>query len=391
MANEQATNDRFAEMLIKVPLTDVRVPEEDIEAVAATYRSGWLTMGPETERFEQAFAQYTGASEAVAVTNGTAALHLVCAAAGLGPGDEVIVPSLTFVATVNAVAYTGARPVFADISALDAPWLSMDACKAAIGERTAAVFAMAYGGHAGEIEDLKALADHRGLLLLEDTAHAAGSRLGRRHLGRFGNAGAFSLFSNKNLAVGEGGVVITDDHELAARMRLLRSHGMTTLTWERHRAQASSYDVVALGYNYRIDEPRAALARTRLTRLDEENDRRRRLDTRYRGLLAGIEGIAPTAAPSPRLKSSHHLFTIVLDEQLDRDGFRASLAHAGVQTSVHYPPAHALSMYRDGCVELPLTDAYSARTVTLPMFAHMTHEQQDLVVEATTQAVLSSS
>jgi dTDP-4-amino-4,6-dideoxygalactose transaminase len=376
-------------MLIRVPLADVRVPEEDIEVASATYRSGWLSMGPETERFEHEFAQYTGASEAVAVTNGTAAIHLICAAGGLGPGDEVIVPSLTFVATVNAVAYTGARPVFADISALDSPWLSVGACEAVTGERTAAVLAMPYGGHAGEIEGLRALADRRGLLLLEDAAHAAGSRLDGRHLGRFGTAGAFSLFSNKNLAVGEGGIAITDDHELASQMRLLRSHGMTTLTWERHLGQAASYDVIALGYNYRIDEPRAALARTRLSRLDDENDCRRRLDTRYRDLLADINGVTPTAPPSPRLTSSHHLFTIVLDERLDRDAFRTSLAKAGIQTSVHYPPAHALSIYREGSAELPLTNSYAAHTVTLPMFPHMTVEQQDLVVEATNEAALS--
>jgi dTDP-4-amino-4,6-dideoxygalactose transaminase len=152
--------------------------------------------------------------------------------------------------------------VFADIADLDAPWLSVQTCEQAIGERTAAIMTMAYGGADGQIEALKALADRHGLLLLEDVAHAAGSRLDGRHLGTFGKAGAFSMFSNKNLAVGEGGMVITDDAELAARMRLLRSHGMTTLTWDRHRGHASGYDVVALGYNYRIDEPRAALARS---------------------------------------------------------------------------------------------------------------------------------
>lgn len=373
----------------KVPLADVQVPDADIEVVAETYRSGWLSMGPETERLESAFAEYTGSAAAVAVTNGTAALHLICAAAGLGPGDEVVVPSLTFVATANAVAYTGARPVFADIRGLEAPWLSAESCEALIGQRTKAIMAMTYGGHHGEIEQLRELADSRGLLLLEDAAHAAGSRLDGRHLGRFGIAGAFSLFSNKNLAVGEGGIVISDDEQFAARMRLLRSHGMTTLTWDRHRGHASSYDVVALGYNYRIDEPRAALARVRLERLDSENDRRRQLDARYRELLGGIGQISLTSAPGPRLRSSHHLFTIVLDGGLDRDAFRAELAQRGVQTSVHYPPAHRFSIYREGAPDLPITDAYAARAVTLPMFAHMTLDQQELVVEAVTEATLA--
>jgi dTDP-4-amino-4,6-dideoxygalactose transaminase len=375
----------------KVPLAEVRVSEEDISVVADVYRSGWLSMGPETERFEQAFAEYAGSAHAVAAANGTAALHLAFAAAGLGPGDEVVVPSMTFVATVNAIAYTGATPVFADICRLDAPWLSADAAEAAVGERTAAVVAMHYGGHAGEIEQLEALARRRGLLLLEDAAHAVGSRLAGRHLGTIGRAGAFSFFSNKNLAVGEGGAVLTDDQDLAARMRLLRSHGMTTLTWDRHRGHASSYDVVALGYNYRLDEPRAALARARLARLDDENRRRRDLDARYRELLAGIDGITPTAPPSTQLESSHHLFTIVLDEELDRDQFRSALTERGIQSSLHYPPVHGFSIYRDDDLELPRTESYAARTVTLPMYADMTPDQQDLVVEAVAGGVSALS
>jgi dTDP-4-amino-4,6-dideoxygalactose transaminase len=348
-------------------------------------------MGPETERLEAEFSDYAGSSAAIAVTNGTAALHLICAAAGLGPGDEVVVPSLTFVATANAVAYTGARPVFAEIVGLDAPWMSADSCQTLIGPRTKAIFAMDYGGHHGEIERLRELADSRGLLLFEDAAHAAGSRLDGRHLGTFGKAGAFSLFSNKNLAIGEGGIVVSDDEQFAAQVRLLRSHGMTTLTWDRHRGHASAYDVVALGYNYRLDEPRAALARTRLQRLDAENGRRRELDLRYRELLAGVDGIALTAAAEPRFESSQHLFTIVLDEQLDRDGFRAALAQRGIQTSVHYPPVHRFAIYRDGAPSLPITDAYATRSVTLPMFAHMTLEQQDLVVEAVTEELFARS
>src|SRR3954471_4461798 len=269
-------------MTWRVPLADVVIADEDLEAVLDTYRSGWLSMGPRTEELEAAFASYTGARHALAVANGTAALHLVTLAAGLGPGDEVVVPSLTFVATVNAIAYTGATPVFADIASLTEPWLSAAAVERAITPRTRAVMTMSYGGYAGETAALRALCDERGLTLLEDAAHGAGSRLHGRHLGTFGAAGAFSLFSNKNLAIGEGGLVTTDDDDLAAQLRLLRSHGMTTLTWDRHRGHASTYDVVALGFNYRIDEPRAALAVPRLARLDDDNAARGRLDARYR-------------------------------------------------------------------------------------------------------------
>ena len=319
-----------------VPLADVVVPEEDIAVVADVYRSGWLSMGPQTAALEREFAAYVGARHALAVANGTAGLHLICAAAGLGPGDEVVVPSMTFVATVNAIAYTGATPVFADVVSVTEPWLDPRAVDAALTERTRAVMTMAYGGHPGRTVALAALARERGLMLLEDAAHAAGSRVGGRHLGTFGRAGAFSFFSNKNLAVGEGGMVVTDDDEAAAQMRLLRSHGMTTLTWDRHRGHASGYDVVELGFNYRIDEPRAALARRRLARLDADNARRAQLDARYRDLLAGIDGLAPALRPTADARLAHHLFTVVLD-----DGIGARAVSRGARRPRH-PDERAL-------------------------------------------------
>jgi dTDP-4-amino-4,6-dideoxygalactose transaminase len=369
-----------------VPLADVVVPEEDIAAVAEVYRSGWLSMGPETEALEREFAAYTGAGHALAATNGTAALHLICVAAGLGPGDEVVVPSMTFVATVNAIAYAGASPVFADVASLTEPWLDPASVESVLTERTKAVMTMAYGGHPGRGEALAQLARERGLVLLEDAAHAIGTRAGGRHLGTLGLAGAYSFFSNKNLAVGEGGMVVTDDDAVAARMRLLRSHGMTTLTWDRHRGHASAYDVVELGFNYRIDEPRAALARRRLARLDDDNARRAELDARYRELLAGVDGLVAALPPVEGARLAHHLFTIVLDEDVDRARFRETLAVRGVQTSVHYPPAHRFSIYATDA-ELPVTDAYGERAVTLPMFASMTIEQQDEVVEGVRAAL----
>jgi len=375
-----------------VPLADVRVPEEDIAAVADVYRSGWLSMGPRTEELEARLAEYTGARHALAVANCTAGLHLMNLAAGLGPGDEVIVPSLTFVATVNAVAYTGATPVFADIAGLDAPWLSAEAAEAAVTERTKAIVSMTYAGHPGETAELLALAERRGLILLEDVAHGAGTRVGGRHVGTFGAAGAFSFFSNKNLAVGEGGAVVCDDDEIAAHMRLLRSHGMTTLSWDRHKGHATGYDVVGLGFNYRIDEPRAALATRRLARLDGENERRARLVEAYERELAPIDGVTLVprldAQADAGVQLAHHLAAIVLDDGLDRDGFRASLHAAGVQTSLHYPPVHGFSAYAsDEPRELPLTEAFSARAVTIPLFAHMTAEQLATVVGAIRAAV----
>jgi dTDP-4-amino-4,6-dideoxygalactose transaminase len=368
-----------------VPLADVVVTDEDIGVVSDVYRSGWLSMGPRTEELEGRLAGYVGARHAVAVSSGTAALHLMCLAAGFGPGDEVIVPSMTFVATANAVAYTGARPVFADVISLTEPWLSVAAVRALITDRTRGVIAMSYGGHPGQIAELAELCAERGLILLEDAAHGLGSRLGDRHVGTFGAAGAFSFFSNKNLAVGEGGAIVTDDDDLDRRLRLLRSHGMTTLTWDRHRGHASGYDVVALGFNYRIDEPRAALAAARLERLDPENLERARLDAAYRERLEPL-ALACALSAAPPVSSAYHLFCVVLDEGSDRDAFRERLAQARIQTSVHYPPVHRFSIYGEQ-PSLPITEAYAERTVTLPLFAHMTPVQQDQVIEAVTAAI----
>lgn len=370
----------------RVPLVDVIVTDDDIAAVVDTYRGGWLTMGARTEALEKEFAAFTGSRYAFAVTNGTASLHLACLAAGVGPGDEVIVPSLTFVATANAIVYTGATPVFADVVSLTEPWLSASAAEAAIGPKTAAIMTVAYGGHAGDTVPLQGLAERHGLLLLEDAAHAAGSRVNGRHLGTFGKVGAFSFFSNKNFAIGEGGMVVTDDHDVAARLKLLRSHGMTTLTWDRHRGHASSYDVVELGYNYRIDEPRAALALSRLARLERENEQRRAVVTRYREAFATAQSFVVALPPAADAVSAEHLFTIVLDSGVERDTFRATLAEQGIQTSVHYPPVHTFSIYGGGAAELPVTSSYGARTVTLPLYAHMADEQVDAVIEAVLRA-----
>jgi dTDP-4-amino-4,6-dideoxygalactose transaminase len=370
----------------KVPLSDLTITDGDLAVLTDVYRSGWLSMGPRTEELEHALAQYTGAQHAVAAANGTAALHLMCLAAGLAAGDEVIVPSLTFVATANSVAYTGARPVFADIASASEPWLSVSSVEAALTPASKAVLAVSYGGCAGQLEPLTALCAERGLTLLEDAAHSLGSRQHGRQLGRFGVAGAFSFFSNKNLAVGEGGALVTDDDELAQRARLLRSHGMTAISWDRIQGHASGYDVVELGFNYRIDEPRAALAAARLERLDAENARRGELDRRYRQALAELDLQCPLE-PAPDTDPNHHLFCVLLNPDADREAFRAALAADGVQTSLHYPPIHHFSIYRQGGLRLPHTEDYASRAVTLPMYAELTHSQQDLVVDAVRAAL----
>jgi dTDP-4-amino-4,6-dideoxygalactose transaminase len=373
----------------KVPLADVTVTDDDMEVVVEAYRSGWLSMGPRTQQFEEAFADYVGVRRAVAVANGTAALHLMYAACGLGPGDEVIVPSLTFVATVNAVRYVGATPVFADIAGDLEPWLDPDAVERAIGPRTRAIVHMPYGGHPGSLREVAEVAERHGLMLLQDAAHAIGSRIDGRQVGSIGRAAAFSFFSNKNLAIGEGGMVGTDDDEVADRLRLLRSHGMTALSWDRQRGHASGYDVVALGYNYRLDDPRAALGRHRLARLDAENARRAEHDAAYRASLAQAELLRCALPPQPGVAPAHHLFTVVLDDDVDREDVRRRLSEDGVQTSVHYPPVHGFSTFAgDGDPDaLPFTERYADRVVTLPMFAGMTDTQREIVVGSLLAAV----
>jgi dTDP-4-amino-4,6-dideoxygalactose transaminase len=370
----------------RVPLADVVVSEDDIAAVADVFRSGWLSQGPRARDFEEAVEVYTGAPHAVAVANCTAALHLIALAAGLGPGDEVIVPSLTFVATPNSIAYTGATPVFADVVSPTEPWLDPDSVAGCVTSRTRAILCMQYGGHPGESLALRELASAHGLLLLEDSAHALGTRIGREHAGTLGFAGAYSFFSNKNLAIGEGGMVVCGDDETAASVRLLRSHGMTSLSWQRHQGHAASYDVVALGHNFRIDEARSALGLSRLGRLDDDNRRRAALDAHYRELLAGSPGLTPALVPPSGATLAHHLFTVVLDAGLDREAVREQLSAAGIQTSVHYPPAHRFSIYAAASADLPVTDEAARRALTLPLFAHMTGEQVEFVAETLREA-----
>jgi dTDP-4-amino-4,6-dideoxygalactose transaminase len=371
----------------QVPLSAVRLTDADIEAANEVYRSGWLTMGPRTQELESAFAEYTGSGHCLAVSSCTAGLHLALSGIGLAPGDEAIVPSITFVASANAIAYTGARPVFTEIAAVDRPWLSAEAAERAITPNTKAIVAVSYGGHPGEIEELRQLAADRGLDLIEDAAHGSGSWLGDRHLGTFGRAGAISFSAGKNLGVGEGGVLLTEDEELAERARLMRWHGVTRSIWERHRASTESYDVAGLGFNYRIDDARAALARSRLRRLDADNQRRAALASVYRDELGDLGGLALLAAPPESARVSNSMFAVVVDEGVDRDAFRDSLAQAGIQTSVHFSPVHRFELYSDSGAELPVSDAFAARAVSLPMFAEMEEGQQAQVIEAVRAAL----
>jgi dTDP-4-amino-4,6-dideoxygalactose transaminase len=376
-----------------VPLTDVEVTEDDIAAVLDCLRSGWLTMGPRTADFEQAFAAYVGTRHAVAVSSGTAALHLAAIAAGLGPGDEMIVPGMTFVASANAARFVGAEPVFCEIVGPEDLNLDPADVESRITPRTRAVMAVHFCGYPADVLALRELCDARGLVLIEDCAQAIGATVNGAGaaVGTIGAMGCFSLFSKKQLCVGEGGVVTTDDDELAARVRSLRSHGMTSVTWDRHRGHADSYDVVDVGFNYRIDEPRAALARARLGRLDEDLAHRRRSVRVYRERLAAIDGIEVPWSEELVASSTHYAFPVLLGDRGARDAFRSRLSEQGVQTT-WYPALHRFSEYarRDATLVLPRVEDGADRHCALPLSSSLTGEEIDVVIAAVETALAGS-
>lgn len=370
----------------RVPLADIDFGEAEEEAVREVIRSRWLSMGEVTKGFEQDLAAFIGAKHTVAVTNATAALHLACLAAGIGPGDEVIVPSLTFVATANAVRYTGAMPVFADIESLD--WLNISpaSIESRVTEKTRAILVVHYAGFSCDMPAIMEIARRYNLVVLEDSAHAIGSILDDRALGTWGAIGCFSFFSNKNMTTGEGGMLATNDDALADRLRILRSHGMTSLSWDRHKGHAWSYDVVDLGYNYRIDEMRAALGRVQLGKLPFNNQRRQQLTALYRELLTELVPQVQMPFAEGRGTSCYHILPILLPPGMDRIRFMEGLKSHGVQTSIHYPPVHQFQIYQDDWQRrgrlLPLTEQAAAREVTLPLYPTMRDEQANWVVQA---------
>jgi dTDP-4-amino-4,6-dideoxygalactose transaminase len=371
-------------------LADVSLDPEEIAAVRAVLESGWLSMGPKTQEFEAEFAGFLGVKHAFAVANGTAALHLACEAVGLKAGDEALCPALTFVASANSILYTGAKPVFVDVNGPHDLNLAAADAAGKITERTRAIMVVHYAGYPCEMEAILELAQRNGLAVIEDCAHAPGavyhSRQGLKKLGTLGSIGCFSFFSNKNLTTGEGGMLVTNDDELARKIGIARSHGMTSLTWDRHKGHSFSYDVVARGYNYRLDEMRAALGIAQLRRLPAGNERRRQLTRRYQEKLGDLPEIELPFLEGPQ-GSSHHIFPILIKNGALRPALMSHLARQGIQSSVHYPPVHQFTYYRrlwpaDFDHRLALTEDVAGREVTLPLFPSMTAAQLELVVQS---------
>ena len=369
----------------KIPLSDLDFDEREYNAVLDVLKSGWLTMGAVTQQFEQEFVAYTGAKHAVAVANATAALHLSCAVAGLGSGDEVVVPSLSFVATANAVRYVGATPVFADIRSDSVLNISVSAIKENITAQTRAIIVMHYGGYSCDMPAIMELAERYDLIVIEDAAHALGSSLNGKMLGTWGQTGCFSFFSNKNMTTGEGGMIVTDDDEIAARLRTLRSHGMSSLTWDRHKGHSWSYDVDGLGYNYRLDEIRAALGRVQLSKLDAYNQQRRELSDHYCELLVELVPKIDVPFMEHAGISACHLLPVLLPADAERKKVMDHMKAFGIQTSIHYPPIHHFSAYQNISskqTNLLVTEVVAARELTLPLFPGMSKDDILLVVRS---------
>lgn len=361
---------------------------EEKAALAAVIESGWITMGDRVREFEQAFALLHQAEDSIAVGSCTAALHLILHALGLGPGDEVLVPSLTFVATANSVLYVGARPVFVDIESPEIPLMSLDEAEAKCTARTKAVILVHFGGYLADRDAWQAFARRKNLLLIEDAAHAPGITAA----GTFGEAAAFSFYGNKNMTTAEGGAIIARDPSLRETIRRARSHGMTSGTRQRLDSRSPEYDVTMLGFNYRMDELRAAIGLAQLRKLTGWNDSRRRISLHYRQLIAEHcpSVIVPFANPWP---SAHHLMPVVLPPGIGRQSVIDGLRNDGVQTTIHYPPVHRMTFYREICpgFALPRTDAFARRELTLPLHPRMTPATVELVVNSLAAALGSET
>ena len=366
-----------------VPLIDVELTDGDVEAYLDRLRSGWLTMGPFIEKFEKDLCEFTGAEHAVCVSSGTAGLHLAMFAAGVLPGDEVIVPAMTFVASANAIRYVGAEPVFCDSLGPLEPDLDVSDVERRITPRTKAVIAVHFMGYAVQLDELRAVCDAHDLVLIEDTSQSMGAETADagRQAGTIGDVGILSFNGKAQLPLGEGGAVLCRRPEAYERVRSLRSHGMTSVTWDRHRGHHAGYDIVEIGFNYRLDEPRAAVGLSRLTRLAADIERRRAVSRAYRSALETRSEIGMLGSAAADDLSSPYGFAIVLDDVAHRDNVRKRLAEKRIETT-WYPLLTALSTFGATSRGLPHAEAFADRHLVLPVHTQMSDETIAFVAES---------
>ena len=373
-----------------IPFARPDITEAEIDAVARTLRSGWVTTGPETRAFEQEFAAFLGGGvQAIAVNSATAGLHLALEAVGIGPGDEVIAPTLTFTATVEVARYLGADARLVDV---DPVTLNIDpACiEAAITPRTKAILPVHYGGLACDMDTVFAIARRHGIHVVEDAAHALPTRTGGALVGTLpSRAAVFSFYANKTMTTGEGGMVVTADDALAARMRVMRLHGISRDAFDRFTSKTPAwyYEVVAPGFKYNLTDIAAALGRVQLQRLPAFVQRREHLAARYLRELQGLPLILP-AAPAAGDTHAWHLFVLRLSDAacVTRDAVIQALADAGIGTSVHYVPLHRQPYWRERYglrpEQFPQADQAYQRMFSIPLFTAMSDVEQGRVIAA---------
>lgn len=359
-----------------IPLFNLNYGEEEIAAVTETLRSKWISMGPKCMELERMFCEKLDVKYACAVTNCTAALHLACYVLGIGEGDEVICPSLTFVATANCIRYVGATPIFCDVASYGDYGISPEHIEKLITPKTRAIIPMHYAGFPCNMDAIMDIAKHHNLYVIEDACHGPLSEYKGKKLGTIGDIGCFSFFSNKNISTGEGGVLVTNSEEVYNRAKLARTHGMTTMSYQRAKGHATSYDIQSLGFNYRMDDIRASLACVQLKKLEADLQKRTRVRQWYVERLKGIEGIMIPYRENKEFVSNY-IFPILLEHSNrdKREKFRNILQEQGIQTSVHYPAAHRFSIYQGYRAELPNTEYVTDNEVTLPMYAALSEEE----------------
>lgn len=375
-------------MAYDIPLFNLNFDECEAKAAYDTIRSGWISTGPKCAELEQMFVDMWKVKYAVSVTNCTDALHLCCLVCGVGPGDEVLCPSLTFAASANCIRYAGATPVFCDIVGPDHINIDPEDIKKKITSKTKAIVVVHMAGYPAKMDEIMAIAKEHNLKVIEDACHGPLSEYKGKKLGTIGDCAAFSFFSNKNISTGEGGMFISNNEELANKARLMRSHGMTTMSYQRASGHATAYDIVELGYNFRLDDIRASIAIEQLKKLPGDLEKRILVRKRYVENLSKIKGVVVPFADCTEF-TSNYIMPVVLTQgsKDDRDAIREKIHAAGIQTSVHYPAIHKFSIYKDYGAVLPQTEYVTDHEITLPMYAALTMEQVDFICETINKAI----
>lgn len=375
-------------MDFKIPLFNLNYGQEELDAVTETINSKWISTGPKCVELEEMFAKVLGAKYAVSVASCTAALHLSCILCGFGPGDEVICPSLTFAASVNCIRYVGATPVFCDITGTNNMNINPACIEKLITPKTKGIVVVHMAGFPADMDAIMAIAKKHNLKVVEDACHGPLSEYKGKKLGTIGDVSSFSFFSNKNISTGEGGILVTNNEEFAIRAKLLRSHGMTTMSYQRASGHATSYDIVELGYNYRLDDIHACLAIAQLKKLRGDLEKRIHVRDLYVKLLSEIPNVTVPFADNKEFVSNY-ICPVVLENSTKekRDRIRDYIHAQGVQTSVHYPPIHKFSIYKDFTCSLPVTEYVTDNELTLPMYAALTDEQIKFIVKTLKDAL----